>query len=174
MVSGRIKKLFLYAKCMKNLLLSHHPSCQKFEKHTINIKKYKFCIGCYIGYPTAILGIIFLWIFKIPALLGRDTLLIWALILISAFILSPLKLTAIKFIKIIQKMLIGLGSSFLFWFIWSLPNAFLINLFYFILVFGFLITLLNLYHALGMQQICKNCKYFSKWGTCPGFQNIIE
>ena len=159
---------------MKTLLLSHHPVCEKFGNHTINIGKYRFCIGCYVGYPSALIGIIIIPLLNLVDIFNSFCFLITALVLISAFILSPLNLTKIKAIKIIQKFLIGLGSAFLFWYIWTLQNPFFLNFFYFILVFGLLLILLNVYHGYGFLKICKKCEYSMDWNNCPGFKKINE
>jgi len=169
------KTIWKQLKCYKYLLLSHHPDCNKFVKnHTINIGKYKFCIGCFIGYPTAIIGILLIHYLNLLELFDSFFFLMLAMILISSIILSPLGLTKIKLIKIIQKFLIGLGSAFLFWYIWSSPNSFIINSIYFSLIFGTLLILLNIYHGYGLHNTCKKCEYSMDWSNCPGFKQIND
>lgn len=171
----KLKSFTTYLKCMKPLLLSHHPECEKFEKnHTINAGKYRFCIGCFVGYPSALIGIIVISILNLVDTFNSLCFLIAALVLISTFFLSPLNLTKIKAIKIIQKFLIGLGSAFLFWYIWTLQNSFFLNFIYFILVFGLLLTLLNVYHGYSFHKTCKKCDYSMDWNNCPGFKKINE
>ena len=97
---------------MKPFLLSHHPDCDKFAiNHTINVGKYRFCIGCFVGYPTAIIGILAFYFLNLVNLLDSLFLLVIALILLATFFLSPLNLTKIKTIKIIQKFLINIYSE---------------------------------------------------------------
>ncbi|TFG21494.1 MAG: hypothetical protein EU529_13425 [Promethearchaeota archaeon] len=171
----KLKAITTYLKCMKPILLSHHPECEKFEKnHTINIGKYRFCIGCYVGYPSALIGIFVILFLNLVEIFNSFCFLITSLVLISTFVLSPLNLTRIKAIKIIQKFLIGLGAAFLFWYIFTLQNPFFLNFFYFILVFGFLIILLNVYHGYSFHKICKKCEYSMDWNNCPGFKKINE
>jgi hypothetical protein len=159
---------------MKTILLSHHPSCKKFDKHTIKIGKYKFCIGCFIGYPTAIIGILAFYFLNLSDIFDSTFFFTVGMIFISFFILSPLNLTKIKIIKIFQKFLIGIGSVFLYFWIWSLQNLFIVNFIYFIMVFGLLLTLLNAYHAYGFYKICKNCENSLDWENCPGFQELSK
>lgn len=161
-------------KKFKPLLLSHHPNCAQFKNHTLTIGKLKFCIGCFVGYPTALLGILIIYFFNLEELLASVYFLIIGIILISFFLLSPLNLTKIKRIKIIQKLLIGLGSAFLFWWIWSLPFSFTLNSVLFLLIFGTLITLLNGYHAYSFYRTCKKCKFSMNWQTCPGFKEFYK
>ena len=51
---GNIKKFLLYSKSFLPFFLSHHPECESFKEHTINLGRVKLCIGCFISYPTAI------------------------------------------------------------------------------------------------------------------------
>ena len=154
------------------LLLSHHPECDKFDNHTINIGKLRFCIGCFIGYPTAIIGIILIDLLNFSNIIPTDYFLIISIIFISTFFMSPLHLTRVKLVKIIQKFLIGLGASFLFWWIWSLPNPQLTNYFIFIYTFSIILGVLNFYHILGFLGTCYKCDTPFSWGKCSGFETI--
>lgn len=154
------------------MILSHHPECEQFKNHTIKIGKNRFCIGCFVGYPSAIIGILALYFLNFGAILSSNDFLIFGIFLLSSFILSPLNLTKAKLVKIVQKVLIGFGSAFLFWWIWTLSNVFIQNLFFFLGVFGFLLIILNAYHMYGMHKICKKCEYKLDWDDCPGFKTL--
>ncbi|MBD3256447.1 MAG: hypothetical protein GF383_15220 [Candidatus Lokiarchaeota archaeon] len=169
------KKYFQYLKCLKPLLLSHHPVCDKFSNHVITIGKKKLCIGCFIGYPSTIIGIIILYFSDLINILDRTLFLSIGTLLLSTFILSLLNLAEIKIVKIIQKICLGLGAAFLFWWIWTLSNFFFLNLIYFLLIFGFLSALLNAYHTYGWYRICRKCEHSLNWRECPsGFQKIMQ
>ncbi len=157
-----------------SLLFSHHPDCEKFKNHTIKIGSMHFCIGCFIGYPTAIIGILLFNIFKIYLLFDSMTLLVSGIILLSFFLLSPLNLTKRKGIKIFQKFCIGLGSVFLFWWIWTLSADIIFNIIIFILIFGVIVVILNGYHAYSFLKTCRKCKYKTDWQKCPGFSKIYN
>jgi len=151
------------------LLLSHHPECEKFYNPTINIgKKVRLCIGCFIGYPVAILGIFLLPLFNITSLIPIDYFLLISIILLATFILSPLKLTENKTVKILQKALIGLGSSFLYWYIMTRPNPRIVNIVIFYFSFGAILSILNIYHVLGFILTCYKCETPFLWGSCDG------
>ena len=169
-----VRNFNTYIKALKPILLSHHPNCKAFKNHTFKIGRFKFCIGCFIGFPTAIIGIIVLPFIKILNILDSTQILIISLVFLSSSILSPLKLTKIKLIKMIQKCLIGLGASYLFWWIWTLPNFFLINLLYFLGIFALLLIFLNGYHAISFYSICRKCEYSREWNRCPGFRDHIK
>jgi hypothetical protein len=155
-------------------MLSHHPNCERFEVHTIKVGEKRFCIGCFIGYPIAIFGVIFFPFLNLTKILSSQLLFLIGVILMSSFLLSPLKLTRRKAIKIIQKVLFNLGGAFLFWWIFTLPNPFLINFLLFFLIFGSALTIVNAYHAYSFYKTCKKCEYSLEWERCPGFKELFE
>jgi hypothetical protein len=171
---SRFIKAILYIISFWPLLLSHHPECDKFNNHTLNFGKIRLCIGCFVGYPIAILGMFLIPILRIQQLIPYDYFLFISIILLATFIMSPLKLTKNKTIKIIQKALIGLGSSFLFWFIMTRPNPRIVNIFIFYFSFGAILAILNIYHVLGFVMTCYKCETPFLWGTCGGFNSIIK
>lgn len=169
----KIKNGILYIFSFWPLLLSHHPECEKFNNHTINIgKKIRLCIGCFIGYPIAILGMVLLPLFNITSLIPVDFFLPISIVLLATFILSPLKLTENKTVKIIQKALIGIGSSFLFWYIMTRPNPRIVNILTFYFSFGVILSVLNIYHVLGFILKCYKCETPFLWGSCGGLISI--
>jgi len=163
---------FLAVVAFWPLILSHHPECEKFNNHTLNIGRVRLCIGCFIGYPTAIIGIILINYLNISKIFPTDFFLVISIILISTFFMSPLHLTRVKSVKIVQKFLIGLGASFLFWWIWSLPNPLLTNYFILMFTFSILLGVLNFYHILGFLGTCYKCDTPFSWGICNGFGTI--
>jgi len=152
-----------------SLLLSHHPKCESFKNHTLKLGSLHFCIGCFIGYPTAIITILLFNIFEIYSLFDSVTLLYVGILFLSSFLLSPLNLTNRKGIKILQKFCIGFGSAFLFWWIWTLTTQIFVNLITFIGIFGAIIVMLNGFHAYSFLKTCRKCKYKTNWHDCPGF-----
>lgn len=169
---NKVIKGLLYVISFWPFLLSHHPECDKFNNHTLNVGKVRFCIGCFVGYPIAILGMFLIPLLRIQLLIPYDYFLIISIILLATFIMSPLKLTENKTIKIIQKALIGLGSSFLFWYIMTRPNPRIVNIFIFYISFGAIISILNIYHVLGFVMKCYKCETPFLWGSCGGFKSI--
>ena len=168
------KKLFLNREDIKSFLFSHHPKCEKFKGHTFKIGNTQFCIGCFIGYPTAFIGILTIYLLELVITFRTEFLLITGMALLSSFILSPLHLTKIRNIKIIQKFFIGLGFAFLFWGIWTLPNSFNINLILFFIIFGIVYATIMSYHAYRFYKTCKKCEYSLNWEKCPGFRKADQ
>lgn len=166
---SRWERFKRYSKALKPILLSHHPNCPEYDGHTLNIGQNRFCIGCFVGYPAGIIGLFVIPLSGLLQLLTSTMVLIISMALLSSIVLSLVKLTEIKIIKIIQKFLIGLGGAFLFWYIWTLPNPFLLNFVWFFIIFTALTGGLNVLHAYGFYSTCKKCSYEGRWETCPGF-----
>ena len=154
------------------LILSHHPECERFEGHTIKIGKYGLCIGCFVGYPSVIIGLIFIRIFNLGRIIPPILFLTLGIAFIASFIASPLNLTKNKSIKIIQKIIIGIGSSFLFWWVLDLPININSKFILFLVIFGSLLSLFNLHHIYSFYRTCKKCQTPFKWATCSGFTSI--
>ncbi len=172
--SQKLRNIIGYVSSFFPFFLSHHPECDRFEGHTQNIRNIRLCIGCFFGYPAAIAVLIFHKIFNLYSLLSPMILLILGIAFISTFFMSPLKLTNIKFIKIIQKILMGIGSSFVILWILQLPNPRNINLFLAITVINLLLLAFGLYHVYGIWSNCVNCDTPFDWGYCDGFRTIIK
>jgi len=120
------------------------------------------------------LGILIIYLLGLLIPFSSEFLLITGIILLSSFILSPLNLTKVRNIKIIQKFFIGLGFAFLFWGIWTLPNPFVNNLILFFIIFGIFYAIIMSYHAYNFYKTCKKCEYSLDWEKCPGFRKLGE
>ena len=169
---GRIKKFFLYGKSFLPFFLSHHPECESFKEHTLNLGKVKLCIGCFIGYPTAICAFFLIRILNLHRLFSTQPSFILSLIFLGTFFLGPLNLTKYRKIKIFQKILIGMGVAMLFNWIMERPFSYFINLRTAFIIFYILLIILNLYHAYGILGSCYACKTPFNWGKCSGFCTI--
>ncbi|MFX1575090.1 MAG: hypothetical protein ACFFB0_20325 [Promethearchaeota archaeon] len=171
---GKFRKYYLYTKCFIPIFLRHHPECNKFEGHTIKFRGKEFCIGCFIGYPTALLALPLLIFFRINELIPSHFLLLVSVIFIGTFFLSPLNLIRNKKVKIVQKFLIGLGAALLLIWIMELPYPKSLNSIIAFIIFNILIVILNLYHAYGILHTCYNCETPFDWGKCSGFCTIRD
>jgi hypothetical protein len=169
---GNFKKFLLYSKSFLPFFLSHHPECESFKEHTINLGRVKLCIGCFVSYPTAIFAFFLIRILNLHFLFSTQPFFILSLIFLGTFFLSPLNLTKYKKIKIIQKFLIGIGVAIMFNWIMERPYSYFINIRTAFIVFYILLTLLNIYHAYGILGSCYKCETPFNWGMCLGFCTI--
>ncbi len=168
----KIIRFWLYLKSFFPMFLSHHPECDKFEDHTIKIAGLKLCIGCFIGYPTAILTFLVLNYFSFIKLIPIQLTLLLGIVFISFFFLSPLNLIKNRNSKICQKVIIGIGAALLLMWIMELPNLKRVNLYIAYNTLYFLLLVLNLYHVYGNLNKCYKCETPFDWGRCSGFCSI--
>jgi len=169
---SKLAETLLFIKSFGSFFLRHHPECENFKGHAIKLGKHEFCIGCFIGYPTSVISIIILGVFKLTKSIPSNYLIIFGILFMSTFFLSFTGVTKIKFIKIIQKIFIGFGSALIFWGIFALDFSVFTNFIIFLLVFSPILTFLNFYHAYGLYKTCKKCESQFKWGQCSGFEAI--
>jgi len=155
-------------KSVAPMILSHHPPCETYKNHTINIGKLKLCIGCTIGYSSAILSIILIKILYDRNSFNLIPLLILGIIFSLAQLLSLSSITEVKSIKIIQKFLIGTGSGFIVIFLYltiNLPEIF--KLIVIFICISILVIPIGLLHYRTSSKICENCEIKKIPGKCP-------
>ncbi len=164
-----VSKWFYILRAAKPLLLSHHPNCDRFQNHVINIKGHRICFGCLIIYPTLILSIITIFISKNQV----NNLFEWHFIIIGAALVS-LKIIDLekKSYKLIINLFTGIGVALAIFSIFELPFDLWINviiLILFILFTGFLAG----YKFDKKMKVCKNeCEYKRDWSQCPGLKEV--
>ena len=143
-----------------HLFFSHHPSCSHYEDHTLNFPKLRLrlCIGCFIGYPSALISILLGIYFIYPAISQKIYILLFCIFLFLFQFLSLTKLTEIKPIKITQKFLIGFGAGQVLVVSYNLfQGSVLVKL---IGVWGIMLILMGpigFLHYRTMRDTCENC-----------------
>ena len=155
-------------KSVAPMIISHHPPCERYENHTINIGRLKFCIGCFIGYPSAILSILLIKILYNRNSFNLIPILILGFIFSLAQLLSLTSLPEIKSIKIIQKFLIGVGSGFIIIFLYQTIN--IPELFKLVVIFiaiSILVIPIGFLHYRTSIKTCENCEIKKIPGKCP-------
>jgi len=155
-------------KAVAPMLISHHPPCETYKNHTINIGKLKLCIGCFVGYPSAILAVFLTKILYDRNSFNLIPILILGIIFSLAQLLSLTSITEIKSIKIIQKFLIGAGSGFIIIFLYITIN--LSEIFKLIIIFAcvsILIFPIGVLHYRVSSKTCKMCEIKKIPGKCP-------
>lgn len=152
------------------LLLAHHPECVRFKGHTLNFGKIHLCIGCFVGYPSAVISIFLISFFNLSRFIPYPSFLGIGIVLLSTFFLSIINLTKFKIVKIMQKILMGIGASFIFWWIWYGDSPFNVKFYTFYITFSVIVAILNFYHVYGFLIKCYKCSTPFAWGSCSGFK----
>lgn len=166
-------KISGFYRQIKPIMLSHHPACDNFKDHTFHLFKWDFCIGCFITYPSALIMILIGYVSGLFSFLSLGTLLKVGIILLCSYLLSILKITKYKKIKIISKVIIGGGIAFITAFIFALPVLLLGRIVLFLLFLQTGIMFVNGKRALEIRKICKNCEFHSEGDNCPGLYEIF-
>ena len=158
-------------KKYKYYLFAHHPKCENFNNDTFRIGSTEFCIGCFIGYPSALIGIfVGYFTFFLPNF-NPIILIAGSLLMISTILLSFTPLTEKKVIKILQKFFVGLGSGI---FIGSayfiIPGEHVFKILGTLLAIVLLNFPIQVLHYRNMNKKCDSCEYEPGWNQCLGFQ----
>ena len=140
------------------LLLSHHPNCEKYKDHTFLLGKYRFCIGCFIGYPSSFLVfIIGIFVFPRYLLLSKISLYL-ALVGFSTIFLNLFQIFEKKKKKIFHKLLLGASVGIILSYQFVNNSFFDINRYLgLFLSTNVLFIPIMLIHGLKMNKICDNC-----------------
>ena len=159
-----------FLKKYSHLLLSHHPSCSEYEDHTLNFAKIRLCIGCFIGYPSALLSILLGVFFIYPSISQKIYILIIGIFLFLFQLLSLTKLTEIKPIKIMQKFLMGFGAGQIlvvsyYWFNGSVFIK-LLGVWGIVLI---IMAPISLFHYRSFRDTCENCPNRANSAGCIYF-----
>ncbi len=170
-----ITKLRAHFRALRPILLSHHPLCETFSNsnHTFQIKGIKFCIGCFITYPTALIFYLLGTVTGLFDLFTTPQLWYFGFGLCGVYIVSILGLTKTKTIKIITKFLIGCGIGFCVAALWSLPHTSIQKL---ALIFFYFLTghvFINTMRLWDIYKTCRKCEYDCDWQHCPGMAPIL-
>ena len=153
---------------MKPMIFSHHPTCDRFQNHTINIGKVRFCIGCFVGYPSGIISfLLFYFLFSF-----QESHALWyfliGVLLFSMVFLSLTSLTEIRWVKILQKLAIGTGNGVLLASTLHYLDKFepwMRLLILWLMVIGLMIPI-GFLHYRSMTHTCKDCDQKNQNSTC--------
>ena len=163
-------------KVLLPYLFSHHPICSFFSHDTFVIFGKRFCLGCSISYPLAIITVLMLSITGVykdlPEPFFHQSILLLTSIGLGS--LQALKYGSIKdgrTFRIIVKASLGLAiGGVIFWTL-TIPIfwPFRIGL-----LLGAIVSIMFLgtFRILYMRRICAGCIYHGDWDICYGFRGI--
>jgi hypothetical protein len=166
-LKGTIKKIG-----NKNpLLLAHHPTCDYYSHHVINIYGIKLCMGCFIVYPVGFLSLMFLSSIRLT-ILSTEMIAVSTLSLyISGFtLIFPKVLMKIvpgrrkRMTRVLTKALLAIGLAFVSYPMVFRPTQRLNTM---ILFVGFLVPYVG-YKALTATDDCQGCPQADDFPNCSG------
>ncbi len=152
------------------ILLAHHPLCEKFDSHVIKIGKNKYCIGCLFGNSAGIISLISLFVLRFYGLLPEWNFIRVGLFLMLSYLLSIFGITKFRSIKIVSKILIGIGFSFILFSIWTLEYPLWVILFATALIMYICMLPINIKRIWEINKICQACEQKNENNECSGFK----
>lgn len=167
-----VSKAKILEQSKEILFFAHHPPCDQFVNHTIPFFGKHWCIGCFIGYPAAIFGIILYWLLSpvISSLWQSASLwiLITVLFLLSFLVLLSFFLPEYRILKILKKAILGLTLGVFIGALWdSLPFYSILKIFVVGPAIGITLFGLEKKHKKNTQRICIACDLTPDHPQCP-------
>jgi hypothetical protein len=172
-INKKINRLRLFLSDSKSLLLSHHPLCQKYSNHVFHIKSYKFCIGCFTFFPSAITTLLFVFLFIDMNTTSSISLFLISCPFLSTYILTILGITRKKIIRIISKISIGIGAGLYISSLLAFPLPLFLKALILIESYSF-IGIIAYYRKKEIEKKCLGCEYRKDWHACPGMKDIFD
>ena len=172
MVNIKLYRIRLFFSDIKPLFLSHHPDCNFFSDHVYHVGKHKLCIGCFTFYPTIAITIILAIFFEL-SLVNLMLMFIFAFIFFIPIILNIFNLTKNKYLKILTKVSIGIGTGLLIISTILLPLHILIKISLLIEI-NFITGVIAYIRTKHVKQICSKCEYKANWDECPAMKPIMD
>jgi len=162
------KKIGDWFYVMKPLMLSHHPICEYYDEHTFRLFGRDFCIGCFIGYPSAIITLLIGYFTGLFSQFNGTELFTIGIIFCCSYFLSIFGFTERKKIKITSKILIGMGSAFVIASIMTINTEIWLRLLIVLIFSQSIMSVMGIKRQKEMKRICNTCEYQNNRNICPG------
>jgi len=164
---GRLKEYF----DNNPFLLAHHPSCDTFSNHILNVRGWQLCLGCFVIYPSAAIALALL--FFLSDFHSIDYLIAFYLALAMFGVNSVRKIiykdNLPKKVQVVFRVVLGISLAFILYSMWLAPRPeqyVIIGLFLAIAI-GY-----NLFNSKKMLKICKECNQYPDFPKCEGLNNV--
>ena len=167
-----LRKIRLFFRALKPIITSHHPLCEYYDGHTFKLLGRKFCIGCYVGYPSAIIMLIIGYSTQLFSLIPSSILFLFGAILYLSIFLSIFGLTKKKSIKILSKICLGMGTTFIIAWIFSYSTFLWLKILQAFLFVQAILGLMTIKRKKEMDRICEKCPWNRDWNNCPGMRQV--
>jgi hypothetical protein len=173
MVIREVSSVF---KALLPFLLSHHPLCSFYKDDTYALFGRRFCLGCSITYPTAILVAVLVLVTGIyrlfPEPIFHQSLLLAFSVLLGVVHMVKYR-NRFKGLKMRVAVKAALGFSIAGSVVWILtfPTNWPVVLLFFIL-FLVLFSFMGTFRLYYFQRICAGCIYHGDWDLCFGFRGL--
>ncbi len=153
------------------LLLAHHPTCEFYDHHVLEVYGQKLCMGCFVVYPVGFVSLVALLLGSLVlgdfALFAAPTVAFWG----AGFALAG-PMLADKVLpghrgrrpRILAKASLAVGLAFIAFPGVVRPGARLVTA---ALFFGFLVPYVA-YKGLTVRDDCAGCPEYDDFPQCTG------
>jgi hypothetical protein len=172
--SGIFQRFGYFLKAIKPMALSHHPVCGHFDDHVFILGNKKLCLGCFIGYPIALITLILIFILRSVFIITPEFLYTVGFYLCCSYLLSIIKLTKFKPIKIFSKALIGVGTGFIITSFLISTGPLWLRILFIVIFFQITTTIVNIKRSYDIHKTCQQCEFKEDWDECPGMKDTID
>lgn len=153
------------------LLLAHHPTCEYYSHHVIEIYGQKLCMGCFVVYPVGFLSLISLLSLRLSIFSAEMAAIPTVFLYIIGFVLVLPKVVMkiypgqrTKTARILTKTTLATGLAFIMFPFFFRPSERVVTI---ILISGFLIPYVG-YKMLTALDDCKGCPEAENFPNCSG------
>ena len=167
----------LLLRTLSPFSLAHHPSCEQFSGHCVEIRGRRLCIGCFIGFPATFIAlavIVYASYLGVMRLVLLDALLLGVVIEGVLFLVKMVhhakRVSARVAIKIAQ----ATGIAFLLYAPISMPWSIGAKIVAVFVVWMTLNTLMSAQRMYETGKTCEACDYKARWSKCPGFRDVVR
>ena len=152
-------------------LLAHHPSCESFSNHTLNIRGWRLCLGCFVIYPSAIVSLLVLFVLLNYFAFDYMAMFIGSVIFFGINLIRKIvfKDNLQKRTQVVFRMILGLSLAFILTAIWLAPPT---QRLYIILLFLSIAIGYNLFNSKKMLKTCKECSRYPEFPKCEGLNDV--
>jgi hypothetical protein len=166
-----LKKLIRRVGEQDPLLLAHHPTCEYYSHHVIELYGQKLCMGCFIVYPVGFVSLLVLVLSRLTILSGQIVSISTQSIYIAGFLLvSPKILIEIvpgqraRWQRVLTKAILAVGLAFIAFPFLFRPSGRVVTVCLFL---GFLVPYVG-YKGLTATDDCEGCPEADDFPNCSG------
>ncbi len=158
------------------VLFSHHPMCSFFSHDSYVLFGRRFCLGCSITYPLALIISLFLILtgayHHFPEPLFHQSLMLLSSVVLGSFQLVKYKSDSENIIfKITIKVLLGVAIAGIITWVLTIPGQWYGILLLFLLGMV-LLSFLGTFRLMYVNRKCAGCIYHGDWDICYGFRGV--
>lgn len=166
-----LKRLLTYLGREDPLLLAHHPTCEYYSHHVIEVYGQKLCMGCFIVYPTGFFSLVSLLAARLTVLdaeiRAMSTLSLYAIgfsLLVPKVAGKALPGQRSRNTRIVTKAVLAVGLAFVALPFFFRPSYRVVTVALFL---GFLIPY-SVHKGLTATDDCAGCPEADDFPNCSG------